>query len=78
MFHKYYPTSSIKNFQANKSISCYKKLEILSLILRLNINILYSIQKFVKSIEFADYIYFLSFISNQQISNQILNLSGEK
>ena len=43
MLHKYFPISSIKKIKSNKSISFYKKLDILSLILRLNI--LYSIQR---------------------------------
>ncbi len=43
MLHKYFPLSSIKKIKSNKSISFYKKLDILSLILRLNI--LYSIQR---------------------------------
>jgi len=43
MEHSYIPLSSIKKIQKSKKISFYKKLEIISLILRLNI--MYSIQK---------------------------------
>lgn len=43
MLHKYFPLSSINKIKSNKSINFYKKLDILSLILRLNI--LYSIQR---------------------------------
>ena len=43
MLHKYFPISSIKKIKNDKSKKFYKKLDILSLILRLNI--LYSIQR---------------------------------